>query len=154
MAEKKSKTTKTTKKSKPATVKQKALTPREKAFCRAYIKSGNGNEAVRKAGYKPTTDSSASSIASRLLRRDAVKAEITRLNERKDVKAIADAQQVMEFLTKVMNGEVLDQFGLDASLNDRLKAAQELAKRTVDIDNRVKGVPDNTVTIKVDWKKD
>ena len=48
----------------------------------------------------------------------------------------ATAQEVMEFFTSVMRGEVADQFGLDASIADRTRAAQELAKRTVDIENR------------------
>ena len=39
----------------------------------------------------------------------------------------------MEFFTKVMKGEIKDAFGLDPSLQDRLNAAKELAKRTVDI---------------------
>ena len=84
----------------------------------------------------------------------AVRSEIDRLSKKREEKAIADAADVMTFLTKVMNGEVQDQFGLDASLNDRIKAAQELAKRTVDIENRIKGVPDNQINIKIDWKKD
>ena len=50
-----------------------------------------------------------------------------------------------------MRGEIKDQFGLDASLNDRTKAAQELAKRTVDVENRIKGVPDTQISIKLDW---
>ena len=36
---------------------------------------------------------------------------------------------------------------------DRIKAAQELAKRTVDIDNRIKGIADNTIEIKLDWNR-
>ena len=44
----------------------------------------------------------------------------------------------MEYLTKVMRGELKDQFGLEASLSERTKAAQELAKRTIDIENKLK----------------
>ena len=130
------------------------LTPKEKAFCREYIKLGNGNEAVRKAGYKPTSVGSGSAIATRLLNKVQIQQEIARLTEKREDKAIADAQEVLAYLTKVMRGEILDQFGLDASLAERTKAAQELAKRTVDIDNKIKGVPDNAITIKVDWTHD
>ena len=68
---------------------------------------------------------------------------------------IASGQEVMEFFTKVMNGEVKDQFELDAPLSERLKAANELAKRTVDIANKVAGVTQgqNEVTIKLDWSR-
>lgn len=44
-------------------------------------------------------------------------------------KRIADAQDVLAFLSSVMNGEIKDQFDLDAALTDRLKAAGLLAKR-------------------------
>ena len=49
-----------------------------------------------------------------------------------DKHRVADGQEVMEYFTKVMRGEVKDQFGLDAPLSERTKAAQELAKRLLD----------------------
>ena len=64
---------------------------------------------------------------------------------------MATGQEVMDFFTLVMNGEVLDQFGLEASLSDRLKAANELAKRTTDIDLKATGTADNQIHIKLDW---
>ena len=60
----------------------------------------------------------------------------------------------MEYFTKVMRGEINDQFGLEAPLNERSKAAQELAKRTIDIENRMKGIPDQSVGIQIDWNMD
>ena len=69
-------------------------------------------------------------------------------------KTIASAKDVMEYLTKVMRGEIKDQFGLDAPLSERTKAATELAKRTVDIDNRLQGKADNVVEIKLDWSRE
>ena len=68
--------------------------------------------------------------------------------------SIATAQEVMEYFTKVMHGEIKDQFGLDAPLSERTRAAQELAKRTVDIDNRNKGQADAKVEISLNWKRD
>ena len=44
-------------------------------------------------------------------------------------KRVADANEVIEFYTAVMRGQVKDQFGLDASLADRLKAGDSLMKR-------------------------
>lgn len=131
----------------------KQLTEKERAFCRQYVKTGNGTQAIIDAGYKVKGEGSASTIANRLLNKVDIQNEITRLRERAEKKTIATGQEVMEFFTKVMNGEVKDQFGLDASLADRTKAAQELAKRTVDIDNRIAGKPDATVAIKLDWKR-
>ena len=68
--------------------------------------------------------------------------------------SIATATEVMEYFTQVMKGEILDQFGLEAPLSERTRAAVELAKRTVDLDNRIAGKPDAKLEIKLDWGKD
>ena len=140
--------------SKQKGTKQRPLTIKEKAFCREYAKTGNGTQAVYKAGYDCKNDNSASTRANQLLKKVNVQAEITRIMDKKEKKAIMDANEVMELLTAIARGEVKDQFGLDASLNDRLKAVDQIAKRTVDIENRLKGVPDNQISIKVDWSRD
>ena len=147
------KTTKTKKKKKPVN-ETRPLNEKEKIFCREYVKTGNGQQSALKAGY---AKSSAKVTASKLLTRNNVKAEIGRLSAKREDKAIADAEEVMRTFTAIARGEVKDQFGLDASLNDRLKALQELAKRTIDIDKKIElnkqGVSDNTVTIKLDWER-
>ena len=52
------------------------------------------------------------------------------LNETQRIKElVADADEVLRFYSAVMRGEVKDQFGLDASLTDRLKAGDALMKR-------------------------
>ena len=134
---------------------KKKLTIKEKAFCREYAKTGNGTQSVIKAGYKAKNDKVASVTAVRLLGNSRIQEEITRITGRKERKAIMDAQEVMELYSAIARGEVKDQFGLDASLADRIKAMNELAKRTVDIDNRMKGIPDqnNQVNINVHWRK-
>lgn len=130
------------------TDKPTKLSQQQKIFCREYAKTGNGMQSAIKAGY---SKKSADVQASRLLSKDSIKREIARLSEKHEQKAIADAAEVMQYFSAVMRGEVKDQFGLEASLNDRTKAAQELAKRTVDIENRIKGIPDNQISIKLDW---
>ena len=136
---------------KTSSLNTRPLNEREKIFCREYVKQGNGQQSAIKAGYSPRT---AIVQASRLLTRDNIKQEITRLSEKREQKAIMDANEVMDWFSKIARGEVKDQFGLDASLNDRLKAMQEIAKRTIDIENRIKGVGDNNLTVKIDWKRD
>lgn len=66
---------------------------------------------------------------------------------------VADATEVMKYFTDVMRGEVKDQFGLDASLSDRTSAAKELAKRTIDMENRMAGKPDAVVSVSIDWRR-
>lgn len=147
------KITKKRRKKKPVSP-DKELTQKEKAFVREYIKTGNGLQSIKKAGYNYKTEGTCMVQASKLIRKPNVAAEIRRLNDKKEKKAIMDANEVMELFSAIARGEVKDQFGLDATLNDRLKAMQEIAKRTIDIDNRIKGVPDNSITIKLDWKKE
>ena len=42
---------------------------------------------------------------------------------------VATTEEVLEFLTFVMRGDVAEQFGLDPAITDRTKAAQLLMKR-------------------------
>lgn len=129
------------------------LTAKEQAFCREYVNCGVGIQAIYKAGYKASSDNMASTMSNRLMKKDTIRSEIARLQEIKNQSTIMSGQQVMEMFTKIANGEIKDQFGLDASLNDRIKALQELAKRTIDIENKIKGMPDMNVAIKLDWTR-
>ena len=131
--------------------KNQQLNKRQQAFCRYYVELGNGTKAALRAGYKETT---AAWQASQMLRKQHIKDEIARLTKPIEEKHIATAQEVMEFFTKMMNGEIKDQFGLDANNSDRIKAAQEIAKRTVDIENRSQGKADARVEIALDWSRD
>lgn len=124
------------------------LTSRQEAFCYNYVELNNATQAAIKAGYSPK---GAEATGSKLLRNNKVSQKIAQLKEAQQKSTIASAQEVMEYFTKVMNGEIKDQFGLEAPLAERTKAAQELAKRTVDWDNRAKGVADAKIEIKLDW---
>lgn len=61
--------------------------------------------------------------------------------------SIADADEIMQYFTKVMRGQEKDQFGLDAPLSERTNAARELAKRTIDIAQVDTTVPEIKVTL-------
>jgi len=145
---------KKTKKKKPIDYTNKPLTSRQKKFIQEYIKTGNATQSVLAAGYNCKDTKSAGVVASRMLNNVRVKKEIDKAYAKLDKNTVATAQEVMEFFTKVMNGEILDQFGLEAPLAERTKAAIELAKRTVDLDNRVKGKADATLEIKLNWDRD
>lgn len=126
------------------------LTKQQSDFCIYYVELGNIKQAAIKAGYSART---ASSQASRLLNNPGVKNKIYDLQHDATKLKIASAQEVMDFFTRVMNGEVKDQFNLEASLSDRLKAANELAKRTVDVEQKADKL-DNQIHIKLEWGKD
>ena len=103
-----------------------ALNERQKAFADYYIQTGNATEAAIKAGYSEKT---AYSIGNENLKKPEISAYIGERMTEQGEKRVADANEVIEFYTAVMRGEVKDQFGLDASLSDRLKAGDALMKR-------------------------
>lgn len=102
------------------------LTPKQKAFCDYYIETGNATEAAKRAGYK---GNNLNRIASENLSKLDLKAYIDERMAQIEDKRIAKGEEVLQYLTKVMRGEEKDQFGLDASLQDRTKAAELLGKR-------------------------
>ena len=102
------------------------LTPKQKAFADAYIETGNATEAARRAGYSEKT---AKQIGSENLSKPYVSAYIKSRMADLEAQRVASADEVMRFFSSVMRGEVKDQFGLDASLQDRLSAGKELMKR-------------------------
>lgn len=104
------------------------LTPRQQAFADYYIECGNATEAAKKAGYSEKT---AGQTGNENLKKPQISAYIAeRINDIQS-KQVANADEAMRFLTSVMRGEIKDQFGLDASLSDRLKACESLMKRFV-----------------------
>lgn len=100
------------------------MTPKQKAFADYYIECGNATEAARKAGYKqPHVQGSQN------LEKLSVSTYIEERLKQIESDRIATADEVLRYLTSVMRGEIKDQFGLDASLQDRNKAAEMLGKR-------------------------
>lgn len=103
------------------------LSPKQKAFADYYIETGNATEAYKKAGYK--NYKSAGVEASKTLKNPKIKEYIDLRMKEIESKRIATGEEVLQYLTKVMRGEERDQFDLDASLQDRTKAAELLGKR-------------------------
>ncbi len=133
------------------------LTIEEQQFVDAYIKLGVGADAVRavypEACAKSKAPEYATHRATALLNKPNIEAAILRRMEEMRDSRIADSKEVMEYFTQVMRGQIKDQFGLDAPLSERTKAAQEIAKRTIDIENRLAGNADAAVTIHLDWTR-
>lgn len=111
------------------------LTEKERIFADEYIKTTNATQSAIKAGY---AEKSASSKGCQLLRKVKVRKYIDDVMEKRSKNTIATADEVLEYLTKVMNGEEKDAFGLDASIADRTKAAELLGKRHMLFTEKVK----------------
>lgn len=103
-----------------------ALTKKQKDFADYYLELGNQTEAAKKAGYSKKT---AYSIGNENLKKPEIKAYINERLAQIEKESIASIDEVMKFYTKVMRGQEKDQFGLDASLSDRMKAGGEIIKR-------------------------
>lgn len=130
----------------------KELTDKQKEFIVEYLKTRNGVKAYQKAFNVENYDS-ADVGARGLLDNPRIRAEIARISQPVEISSLASAREVLEFFASVMRGEVKDQFGLEAPLSERLKAANELAKRTVDIENRRNGEADAVIEVKLDWDR-
>lgn len=125
-----------------------ALTPLQAKFIDLYIETGNGKQSVIDAGYNSNTPAQ---FAQKLLNTPHINEEIKYRLEQHKNESIANADEIMQYFTDVMRGKILDQFGLEASLSERTKAAQELAKRQIDIPNRLAGNEQPKLVITVDW---
>ena len=114
------------------------LNERQELFCLEYIKDANATQAAIRAGYSPKQ---ANSTAARLYANVSVRARIDELMEEVKSKKIADATEVMEYLTAVIRGEkredviVYDTKGEAVTKEktiggrEQVKAAELLAKR-------------------------
>lgn len=113
------------------------LSVKEAKFIDIFIATGNLNHALRES------DLAMRNIAGK----DYIVEEIQyRLNELKK-ETIADADEILQYLTSVMRGEVKDQFGLDAPLSERTSAAKELARRVIDAEQVDVVQPEIKVTL-------
>jgi len=118
------------------------LTEKQRRFVDYYIETGNATESARRAGYSSKT---AEAIGLENLGKPRIKAAIdARLRELED-KRIAKADEVMQFLTSTLRGEVKEErvvvegtgegrsdariIKVQVSARDRLEAAKSLLKR-------------------------
>jgi len=106
--------------------KSRKPTKQQMVFADKYIELGSIERAALAAGYKA---SYAKAGAYKLLDIVGVKQYIDDRMEKIQKPTIAKAEEVLEFLTSVMRGEVQDQFGLDAPLSERRAAAVDIGKR-------------------------
>lgn len=102
------------------------LTSKQKKFALEFLISGNITDAAKKAGY---SERSARQIGSLNLAKPNVVEYMNEILEKTKSEEVATTEEVLEFLTSVMRGDIAEQFGLDPAITDRTKAAQLLMKR-------------------------
>lgn len=114
------------------------LTEKQKRFADFYIESANAEESAKRAGYSEAT---ARGHSHTMLQNVAIKTYIDERIAEKDAKRIAKQDEVLEFLSNVLRGEVKEQYPLGLGMGeqklvkkeldgkDRIKAAELLGKR-------------------------
>lgn len=98
------------------------MTLRQKAFADYYIETGNALDSARRAGYKCPEASSKENLQKPLIL-EYIQERLSAI----EASRIATGDEVMQFFTSVMRGEC------GANTKERIEAAKELAKRTIDI---------------------
>lgn len=114
------------------------MTPRQRKFCDEYLIDCNAKQAAIRAGYSPKT---AYSIGNENLNKPELKAYIAEQLDKIHSSKIADAEEVMKYLTSVMRGEHTEEVPIlcgdgcqeltpkEVGAKERLKAAELIGKR-------------------------
>lgn len=105
---------------------QQGLTEKQKRFCEYYIENPNATDAAIRAGY---AKKAAYATGAENLKKPQIQQYIQEVMKSLQCERIASAEEVLEYLTGVMRGDIKDQFDMDASIQDRNRAAELLGKR-------------------------
>jgi len=143
------------------------VNPRQKQFVTEYVIDYNATQAAIRAGYSQKT---AYSIGQRLLKKVEVQNALEELQKRKRRENISEAEEVEEFLSISMRGELEEEvvvvegtgegcsdariINKQISARDRLKAAELLGKRYGLFTDRLQLDPDALVRIIDDIPKE
>lgn len=121
------------------------LTEKQKAFCDYYIESLNATESYKKAYPNCKKDATARTNSSKLLTNTNIKKYIDEQLQQMQSNRIADATEVLEYLTRIIRNEETEEAVLtvntgdftsevrkvqkEISAKDKIKAAELLGKR-------------------------
>lgn len=117
------------------------MTDNQKKFCDEYLIDTNATRAYKVAYPHVKSDGAARACASKLLTKPNIKLYIDEQLGKISSEKIADAEEVMKYLTSVMRGEATDEvlrfvgdgyqekIRLQVNAKDRTRAAELLGKR-------------------------
>ena len=122
--------------------KELKLTLKQQRFADYYIQTGNATKAAIEAGYSKKT---AYAVGAENLKKPQIKKHIRDRLAEMDAKRVADAAEVLRFLTSSMRGDLKEEVVMvvgvgdgcsttrtvqkQVSAKDRIRAAELLAKR-------------------------
>nr|WP_312985978.1 terminase small subunit [Clostridioides sp.] len=102
------------------------LTPKQRAFCDYYIETGNATEAAIKANYSKKT---ARETGYENLTKPHIKKYIDEKLEEMSSNRIADAEEIMEYLTKVIRDEETEETVVVINTGDFISEAKAIDKK-------------------------
>lgn len=101
------------------------LTEKQKIFADEYIISLNATEAAKKAGY---SENAAAETGYENLKKPHIKKYIQKRLDEKEKARVATQDEVLEYLTKVMRGEIEEETVVTENVGDYQSEARVVAK--------------------------
>ena len=105
------------------------LTEKQKAFCDYYIESLNATESYKKAYPNCKTDATARTNSSKLLTNTNIKKYIDEQLQQMQSNRIADATEVLEYLTKGMRQELEEEVVVVVNTGEFMNEPQIIKKK-------------------------
>lgn len=142
------------------------MTEKQKIFADEYLIDLNGTRAYKVAYPNTKKDNTAASAAVRMLRNVKVKSYIDEQLEKMKSERVADAQEVLEYLTSIMRGEEKEETligrgegeqgitDIEVGAKDRIKAAELLGKRHSLFTDKVELEAEVALEVVVDYGDD
>ncbi|WP_125769540.1 terminase small subunit [Companilactobacillus furfuricola] len=131
-----------------------SLNRQQQKFVDEYIKDLNATQAAIRAGY---SEKSARVTASKLLTKANIQTAIQKQVDSMHSESIADATEVMEFLSKTMSGETTETVAtakglytdVEVTAKDRIKAAELIGKRHALFTDNINTTGNGTIKINI-----
>ena len=101
------------------------ITNKQARFCEEYLIDCNATQAAIRAGYSQKT---AKQLGKQLLNNPKVKKYIDEQLKLVENKKIAEAREILEYLTAVMRGESLSEIVVTVGVGDGISEIQRIAK--------------------------
>lgn len=132
------------------------INKRQKDACENFIKTGNKEEALLKAGYKTNTVWK-KNFAEKFFQREYIREYIKGRIKKDCPERVADEGEIMEYLTGILRGGITEEIVIDKrvvnkppTLRERNKAAELLGRHYGLYSERKRGKKADAIEIKVD----
>ncbi len=119
------------------------LKAKQEAFCLHYAKTGNATESYRKAGYKCTTEGSANTAASRLLKNVEIQQRLRELRDQIEKPSIMGIEEMQERLSAIARGETFEEYVTQKGVVVKTRVKEAEAIKAIAQLAKMQGVAEN-----------